>query len=131
MTVDDCIHEYKTLGDKVFGHPRVISSGGTLWHKLDCKAFEKVIKDVTAKHCERTRFESLYEMDRMDEDMCQWYVNVSVVLPGTDVFENKSSTCTSRHWRERIPLYISYIFNAASPIGPDQNSSSSAHPGAP
>ena len=131
MTVDECIHEYKTLGDKVFGHPRVISSGGTLWPKLDCKAFEKVIKDVAAKHCETSRFVSPYGMDRMDEDMCQWYVNVSVIFPGTDIFENKYSTCTSRHWRKRIPVHISYISNTASPIGPNQNSSSFAHPGAP
>ena len=86
MTVDECIDEYKTLGDEVFGHPRVIPSGGTLWHKLDCKVFEKVIRDVTAKYCERTRFESHYAMDRMDQDMCQWYVSASVVLTGTDIF---------------------------------------------
>ena len=38
------------------------------------------------------------EMDRMDGDTCQWYVNVPVVLPGTDIFENKYRICICRHW---------------------------------
>ena len=124
MTVDECIDEYKTLGDKVFGHPRIVSSGGMLWHKLDCKVFEKVIRDVTAKYCEKTLFESTYAMDRMDQDMCQWYVNASVILPGTDIFGNKCSTCIRRHWHRRIPLPISNVSNTASPLGPNQNRNS-------
>ena len=76
MTVDECIGEYKTLGEKIFGHPRPISSGGTLWHKLDCKVFEKVIRDVTARYSERSLFENHYAMDRSDQDMCQWYVKL-------------------------------------------------------
>ena len=131
MTVDECIDEYKTLGDKVFGHPRMFSSGGTLWHKLDCKVFEKVIRDVTAKYCEKTTFESNYAMDRMDQDMCQWYVNASVVLPGTDIFGNKYSTCIRRHWHRRIPVPVSYISDTASPIGPNQNRNSFTLPGSP
>ena len=126
MTVDECIDEYKTLGDKVFGHPRIVSSGGILWHKLNCKVFEKVLKDVTAKYCEKTRFESTYAMDRMDQDMCQWYVNASVILPGTDIFGNKYSTCIRRHRHRRIPVPISDISNTASPIGPNQNKKSLA-----
>ena len=126
MTVDECIDEYKTLGDKVFGHPRIVSSGGILWHKLNCKVFEEVLKDVTAKYCEKTRFESNYAMERTDQDMCQWYVNGSVILPGTDVFENKHSTCIRRHWHQRLPVPISDISNTAPPIGPNQNRESLA-----
>ena len=98
MTVDECIDEYKTLGDKVFGHPRVVSSGGVLWHKLDCKVFEKVIRDVTEKHSIKSTFESTYAMDRLDQDMCQWYVIAFIFLTATDMFENKYSTCICRHW---------------------------------
>ena len=78
MTVDECIREYKVLGDKIFGHPRPIPTGGLLWHRLDRKVFEKVIRDVTARYGERSRFESHYAMDRMDQDMCQWYVRPSI-----------------------------------------------------
>ena len=131
MTVDECIDEYKTLGDKVFGHPRVISSGGVLWHKLDCKVFEKVIRDVTAKYCEKIRFESTYAMDRLDQDMCQWYVNTFIVLTATDILENKYSTCICRHLHERFPVPILYISNTAPPLGPNQNRNSFAFPGSP
>ena len=82
MTVDDCIREYKALGDKIFGHPRPIPTGGTMWHKFDCKIFERVIRDVTARYSERSQFESHYSMDRMDQDMCQWCVELFVQFDG-------------------------------------------------
>lgn len=128
MTVDECIDEYKTLGNKVFGHPRRPSSGGILWHKLDHKVFEKVIRDVTAKYCEKTLFESTYGMDRTDQDMCQWYVNASIGLKATDIFVNKYSTCVCRCWLWRIAVPISYISHTAFPDGPNQNTSSFALP---
>ena len=96
VTVDECIHEYRTIGDEVFGHPGVISSGGTFGHELDCKPFEKVIEDVTGNHCEKIRFESLSEIDRLDQDTCQQYVNVSIVLPGTEVLKKQVKNLHAR-----------------------------------
>lgn len=72
MSVDECIEEYEALGEKIFGHPRPIPNGATLWHKFDCKVLEKVIRDVTKRYSEPSRFESHYALDRTDQDMFQW-----------------------------------------------------------
>ena len=70
MTVDDCIKEYKTLGAKVFGHPRPLAKGAIMWHKFDCRTLEAAIKDVTQRYSELGQFRGLYTMD---EDVCKWY----------------------------------------------------------
>lgn len=72
MSVDECIKEYEALGEQIFGNPRPIPNGATLWHKFDCRTLEKVIKDVTARYSERGRFENHYALDRADQDMFQW-----------------------------------------------------------
>ena len=75
MTVDDCIEEYKTLGKKIFGHPRRLAKGGFPWHRFSAKTLEDVIRAVTAAHnIQSDDFENLYGMERDDEDMCQWCV---------------------------------------------------------
>ncbi|KAH6719339.1 acyl transferase/acyl hydrolase/lysophospholipase [Leptodontidium sp. MPI-SDFR-AT-0119] len=51
MSVNDCIMEYKTLGGKVFAHPRQLSKGGILWHKFSWKNLNDAIQDVTNRHC--------------------------------------------------------------------------------
>lgn len=68
MTVDDCIEEYKSLGEKIFGHPRPMATGALLWHKFSAQVLEKVIQDVTAKHSEALDFEPPF---RSDEDLCR------------------------------------------------------------
>ncbi|KAL8839505.1 MAG: hypothetical protein Q9170_001728 [Blastenia crenularia] len=54
MTVDDCIAEYKNLGQKIFGHPRHLAFGAVIWHKFNYRVLEAVIKDVTARHSEES-----------------------------------------------------------------------------
>ncbi|KAL9013546.1 MAG: hypothetical protein Q9173_001758 [Seirophora scorigena] len=72
MTVDDCIAEYKSFGQKIFGRPRPGAYGGILWHKFDCKALEAVIQDVTARHSENSEE---FELDfPSDQDLCRTLV---------------------------------------------------------
>ncbi len=78
MSVDDCINEYETLGEKVFGHPRPFAKGALLWHKFDAKVLEEVIKDVTARHAEQREFGIKYAMDKLDDDMCKWWVECEI-----------------------------------------------------
>lgn len=51
MSVNDCISEYKSLGERVFSHPRHFSTGGLLWHKFGWRPLEDAIKQVTNRHC--------------------------------------------------------------------------------
>lgn len=68
MTVDDCIDEYKSLGGKVFGHPRPMAKGAILWHKFSAQKLEQVIQNVTSRHSEAPDFEATFPSD---EDLCR------------------------------------------------------------
>ncbi len=70
MTVDDCIEEYKTLGQKIFGHPRPLAAGAVLWHKYSHRSLQSVIEKVTQKYSETSAFDVNYPLD---EDVCRWY----------------------------------------------------------
>ena len=77
MSVDECLKEYECLGDKIFGHPRPMPNKGILWHKFDHKRLEEAIREVTSKYGGRTDdFESYFAMDRTDQDMFQWCVQI-------------------------------------------------------
>lgn len=85
MTVDDCIEEYKALGEKIFGHPRRMAKGGFPWHRFNARVLEDVIRAVISRHnIQSEDFESRYGMDRMDEDMSQ-----CIVLAYSDILGNK------------------------------------------
>jgi hypothetical protein len=52
MTVDDCIKEYETLGDKIFGESRWFSIRGplpALREKYNCDKFKKVVQEVVKR----------------------------------------------------------------------------------
>ncbi|KAL8670970.1 MAG: hypothetical protein Q9168_004518 [Polycauliona sp. 1 TL-2023] len=72
MTVDDCINEYKTLGQRIFGNPRPFAFGAVMWHKFDYRVLEEVIKNVTRRHSEKS------DVDVLDfpshEDLCRTIV---------------------------------------------------------
>ena len=70
MSVDDCINEYKTLGQEIFGHPRPLAKGAILWHKYSHKDLKAVIEKVTKKHSEKSEFSVKYPLN---EDVCRWY----------------------------------------------------------
>ena len=56
MAVPDCIHEYKSLGEEVFGRPRhffALRFGLGDRTKYKAARLEKVIKDVTARRNEQ------------------------------------------------------------------------------
>ncbi|KAH7323806.1 acyl transferase/acyl hydrolase/lysophospholipase [Rhexocercosporidium sp. MPI-PUGE-AT-0058] len=55
MSVNDCISEYKSLGERVFAHPRQLSTGGLLWHKFGWRPLEDAIKGVTSRYCSTQR----------------------------------------------------------------------------
>ncbi|KAL8690818.1 MAG: hypothetical protein Q9224_004317, partial [Gallowayella concinna] len=72
MTVDDCIKEYKSLGQKIFGKPRPLAFGAVMWHKFDHRILETVIQNVTRRHCEKDEMD---ELDfAFDEDLCRTVV---------------------------------------------------------
>lgn len=68
MSVDECIEEYKGLGQKVFGHPRPMCKGGFPWHKFDYKVLEQVVRRVTARYNEECEFEADFPSE---EDLCR------------------------------------------------------------
>lgn len=72
MTVDECIAEYKSLGNKVFGHPRPFNKGGFPWHKFDYRVLETVIKDVTKRFGEEKEWEHHFPLE---EDLCRTWVH--------------------------------------------------------
>ena len=69
MTVDDCIDEYKTLGAKIFGHPRPFAKGALIYHKFDYRVLEAVIKDVTSRNSERVEYNTIDFPS--DEELCR------------------------------------------------------------
>ena len=71
MTVDDCINEYITLGQKVFGNPRPLAFGAVMWHKFNHRDLEDVIKDVTRRHSEKSELDALFPSH---EDFCRTIV---------------------------------------------------------
>ena len=50
MTVEECISEYRSLGEQIFGHPRPLNIGGFPWPKFNQKVLKSVIQDVTARY---------------------------------------------------------------------------------
>lgn len=70
MTVDDCLKEYKIMGDKIFGNPRPMSKGAVLWHKYDHRALRSAVEEITRKYSETSKFSVNYPLH---EDVCKWY----------------------------------------------------------
>lgn len=57
MTVLDCIHEYKSLGEEVFGKSRIFSSLRFVMEnrpKYKAANLKKVFEDVTERRSEQT-----------------------------------------------------------------------------
>ena len=57
MTVPDCIHEYRSLGQKVFGKPRFLIAknfGVGNRHKYKAARLVKVFKEVTKRRNEKS-----------------------------------------------------------------------------
>ena len=57
MTVPDCVHEYRSLGQKVFGKPRffiTINFGVGNRHKYEAARLVKVFKEVTKRRNEKS-----------------------------------------------------------------------------
>lgn len=83
MTVDDCIREYKTLGQKIFGHPRPLAFGAILWHKFDYRVLERVLQDAITRHSDGSEE---YEAEfPSDEDLCRTLVTAYAEHVKTEV----------------------------------------------
>ena len=77
--MDDCIEEFKTLGQRLFKHPRPMATGGFPWYRFSARVLEDVIRGITSRHNKRSEDSGdHYGMERMDEDMCQWYVDSQI-----------------------------------------------------
>lgn len=68
MTVDDCIDEYKRLGDKIFGHPKPIAKGGILGHKFSGRQLSECVEDIASRHNDAYDDECLFPSD---EALCR------------------------------------------------------------
>lgn len=124
MTVDDCIEEYKTLGKKIFGHPRRMAKGGFPWHRFNARVLEDVIRDVTSRHnVQSDQFESRYGMERMDEDMSQWYVTLTLQPERpTDIIDTPSIVVAySDHTKGEWPYLFRTYGNQAPPLDPHKS----------
>jgi hypothetical protein len=75
MSVEDCITEYKTLGGKVFGHPRPLPNKGIAWHKFNSDTLHNVIRDVVCRH--HTETSDFVHHYPSHEDFCKTYVKES------------------------------------------------------
>ncbi len=73
MTVDDCIKEYETLGNDIFGHRR-LSLQGVLRPKYSSRALETLIDEVSKRHSTLAS-RAKYCTQREDDDLCRWYVS--------------------------------------------------------
>jgi hypothetical protein len=71
MTVDDCLHEYRTLGSYVFGKPRLFTLNTLLWDKFNENRLHKAIEDVTFRHCEDPRVTTTFPSP---DDLCHTLV---------------------------------------------------------
>lgn len=57
MTVTDCLEEYRTLGDRVFGSPRHVHRlkpipDAVKWDKFSAETLKEVFKDFTYRRAE-------------------------------------------------------------------------------
>ena len=74
MTVDDCIQEYKKLGDDVFGRPQMFS---TRYYLLgdrplyDSKRFENTLKNFVNRRRERYQGFLPETLLASDRDLCR------------------------------------------------------------
>ena len=81
MTVEECISEYQSLGEQVFGHPRPLNIGGFPWHKFDYRVLESVIQDVTARYGDKNEFDDAVPFSS-NEAFCRTYVTPRCPLMG-------------------------------------------------
>lgn len=74
MTVEDCIQQYETLGDRVFGRPRRFHIRKAPWilrEKYNHKHLEEVMKEVVKSHDPSGKSQAKFTSN---DDMCRTYV---------------------------------------------------------
>ena len=86
MTVSDCILEYKALGNRVFGSPRIfhaIRFKVTSREKYNAKKLKRVFQDVTGRRSER--IDESHGDNRIKftsgPGMCKTYENLALLSP--------------------------------------------------
>ncbi|KAI1377436.1 FabD/lysophospholipase-like protein [Hypoxylon crocopeplum] len=106
MTVEDCIHEYRTLLGKVFGRPRFFHhlNSGLPWCKYNTGNFEKVIKDVVVRRVEKGRNDLPNARFDTESGLCR-------VLVIANMTESKGVLTETR-------LFRSYEIKMSPELGP-------------
>jgi hypothetical protein len=77
MNTHDCILEYETMGEKVFGKPRIFSwSGRIFWPRetFSHRKFEEVIESVIIRRTTVAHRGLTPHMFPSDENRCRTYV---------------------------------------------------------
>ncbi|KAH0544750.1 hypothetical protein FGG08_001117 [Glutinoglossum americanum] len=77
MNINDCITEYETLGDQVFGHPRIASIRGPIpafREKYDCTRLKRVVEGVVRRRLKYRPDAVAADMFPSHETMCKTIV---------------------------------------------------------
>jgi hypothetical protein len=74
MNIDDCLLEYKTMGQVIFGKPRTWSIRGPLFfpkEKYDHKNLQRAIEDVINRRAVKSHGDLGEHMFKSSEDRCR------------------------------------------------------------
>ncbi|KAI0379889.1 FabD/lysophospholipase-like protein [Hypomontagnella monticulosa] len=112
MTVDDCIHEYKSLSGKVFGKSRPLHALNSPFPfcKYNTKKFEEVIKDVIVRRVENGRDNPQNVRFDTEHGMCRVFVIANTADSNHSINDHRffRSYEISTHLRPQ-PTQVSYF----------------------
>ncbi|KAF1930023.1 FabD/lysophospholipase-like protein [Didymella exigua CBS 183.55] len=94
MTVEDCLDEYKTMSDRIFGKPRWISQRnmGMPWPKYSSRSMEKAFQDVSLRRSDSTttgKHHSTMPTFPSTEGICQTFVTTERTTKNTSGVDTK------------------------------------------
>ena len=81
MNIDDCIKDYETLGEKVFGHSRWFHLRSPLFwirDKYDHRVLEDVVREVVRKRVPKVATFPGGTNFAFDEKRCRSYVSLAL-----------------------------------------------------
>jgi hypothetical protein len=97
MTIPDCLHEYKQMGDAIFGNPRHVTrlrTGIVPRVKYDATKMERAAKAVVARRCSK-----LEHKEKLQVRLPTTYNGIDYVRGAckTFVFPLSTSRCTEEY----------------------------------
>ncbi|ORY14672.1 hypothetical protein BCR34DRAFT_479154 [Clohesyomyces aquaticus] len=108
MTVLDCLYEYRKMGNKIFGKPRLISQPNTgiiTRFKYSASAMEDAFREVTARRCEEIEHRIKEVTFPSMPGLCRTFVTT----------KKKERTKDSKGSEEKLYLIRSYDHEKSDP----------------